>query len=95
MHKATLGIELLNDLGDPQAGLPSYHQVMATEVPLYDSNMDHPPYNQNNYHGFDGTNQNVGRYTALDKIFHSNNKNASANAMDVKLGWRRICTQDG
>jgi len=74
---------MLNDLGDPQAGLPSYPQVMATEVPLYDSNMDHPPYNQNNYHGFDSTNQNVGRYTALDKIFHSNNKNPSANAMDV------------
>lgn len=74
---------MLNDLGDPQAGLPSYHQVMATEVPLYDSNMDHPPYNQHNYHGFDGTNQNVGRYTALDKIFHSNSQRPSANAMDV------------
>ena len=74
---------MLNDPMDPQAGLPSYHQIMATEVPLYDSNMDHPPYNQNNYHGFDSTNQNVGRYTPLDKIFHSNSGIPSANAMDV------------
>jgi hypothetical protein len=74
---------MLNDPGDPQAGLPSYNQVLATEVPMYDSNMDHPPYNQKNYHGFDSTNQNVGRYTALDKIFYSNNKKSSANAMDV------------
>ena len=74
---------MLNDLDDPQAGLPSYHQVMATEVPLYDSNMDHPPYNQNNYHGFDSANQNVGRFTALDKIFYSNNRNPSADAMNI------------
>tara|TARA_Y100000996_G_scaffold414188_1_gene404368 strand:- start:108 stop:899 length:792 start_codon:yes stop_codon:yes gene_type:complete len=73
---------MLNDPMDPQAGLPSYNHVMATEVPLYDSNMDHPPYNQNNYHGFDSTNQNLGRYTPLDKIFHSNSGIPSANAMD-------------
>ena len=42
-----------------------------------------PPYNQNNYHGFDSTNQNAGRYTALDKVFYSNNRKPSANAMDV------------
>ena len=72
---------MLNDPSDPQAGLSSYHQIMATEVPLYDANMDNPPYNQKNYHGFDSTNQNVGRYTSLDKAFYSNRK--SANAMDV------------
>ncbi len=73
---------MLNDPLDPQAGLPSYHQAMATEVPLYDSNMDHPPYNQNNYHGFDSSNQNTGRYTALDKIFNSTSGKPSANAMN-------------
>ena len=74
---------MLNDPLDPQAGLPSYNHVMAQEVPLYDSNMDHPPYNQNNYHGFDSTNQNLGRYTSLDKAFHTNTKKKSADAMEV------------
>jgi hypothetical protein len=73
---------MLNDPLDPQAGLPSYNR-MAKEVPLYDSNMDHPPYNQNNYHGFDPTNQNNGRYTSLDKAFYTNNKGNSADAMEV------------
>ena len=76
---------MLNDPLDPQAGLPSYKQLTATEVPLYDSNMDHPPYNQNNYHGFDPTNQNTGRYTSLDKVFYTNNKGNSADAM--KMNW--------
>ena len=76
---------MLNDPLDPQAGLPSYKQLTATEVPLYDSNMDHPPYNQNNYHGFDPTNQNTGRYTSLDKVFYSNKKRNSADAM--KMNW--------
>lgn len=75
---------MLNHPTDPQAGLPSYNHVMANEVPLYDSNMDHPPYNQNNYHGFDSANQNVGRYTSLDKAFYTNGKRKSADAMDVK-----------
>lgn len=76
---------MLNDPLDPQAGLPSYKQLTATEVPLYDSNMDHPPYNQNNYHGFDPTNQNAGRYTSLDKAFYTNKKGKSADAM--KMNW--------
>ena len=76
---------MLNDPLDPQAGLPSYKQLTATEVPLYDSNMDHPPYNQNNYHGFDPTNQNTGRYTSLDKVFYTNKKGNSADAM--KMNW--------
>ena len=74
---------MLNDPMDPQAGLPSYNQVMVNEVPLYDANMDHPPYNQNNYHGFDSTNQNLGRYTSLDKAFYTNAKRKSADAMEV------------
>jgi hypothetical protein len=45
--------------------------------------MDHPPYNQNNYHGFDSTNQNTGRYTSLDKAFYTNTKRKSADAMEV------------
>ena len=45
--------------------------------------MDHPPYNQNNYHGFDSTNQNTGRYTSLDKVFYTNKKRKSADAMEV------------
>jgi len=35
--------------------------------PLYDANSDDPPFNQGPYHGFDEEDQNIGRYTKLDK----------------------------
>ena len=73
---------MMKAIDDPQAGLPSYNEHMAKEVPLYNADTDNPPYNKTDYPGFDPTNQNVGRYTALDKAFYSNKKN-SANAMDV------------
>jgi len=73
---------MFNTVSDPQAGLPSYSPNLPPEVPLYDANMDNPPYNQHNYPAFDENNQNVGRYTPIDKAFHSN-KPLSASAMDV------------
>ena len=73
---------MMKAIDDPQAGLPSYDKHMAKLVPLYNADMDNPPYNQSDYPGFDPTNQNVGRYTPLDKAFYSN-KRKSANAMDV------------
>jgi len=75
---------MLNDPSDPQAGLPSHGGRMAEEVPLYDANMDHSPYNQNTLHGFDPNNQNAGRYTSLDKAFY---KTTDANDNPMNMKW--------
>ena len=77
---------MLNSPLNPQGGLPSYKQ-MAQEVPLYDANHDNPPWNKRSYPGQDPNNQNAGRYTPLDKAFHSRNSK-SANAMDVNWAGR-------
>ena len=79
---------MMKAIDDPQAGLPSYDKHIAKLVPLYNADMDNPPYNQTDYPGFDPTNQNVGRYTLLDKAFYSN-KRRSANAMDVNWGGKQ------
>ena len=73
---------MMKSIDDPQAGLPSYGPRLAKLVPLYNADVDNPPFNQKDYPGFDPTNQNVGRYTILDKAFYSHKKK-SANAMDV------------
>jgi hypothetical protein len=67
---------MLNAPSDPQAGLPSYGQ--ATEVP---DSMDHKPFNQTKYHGYDPNNQNSGIYNSMDKAFNTPGK--TANAMEV------------
>ena len=59
---------------------------MAKEVPLYNADTDNPPYNKTDYPGFDPTNQNVGRYTALDKAFYSNKKK-QCKCNGCKLDW--------
>lgn len=74
------GYRMLNDPLDPQAGMPSNHT--ATEVPLYDAGRDDPPYNRDSFPGYDPTNQNLGRYTPLDKMFNDRGRK-SADAMDV------------
>ena len=58
-------------------------------VPYKDANRDDKPYNQV-YHGFDPSNQYVGRYTVLDKIHDStkyqNKSGKSDNPMDPNWG---------
>lgn len=55
-----------------------------------DANTANAPYNQNMYHGYDATSQNVGRITEVDLI-HASTANApiSDNAMDSNWGGVR------
>lgn len=55
-----------------------------------DANTANAPYNQNMYHGYDATSQNVGRITEVDLI-HASTANApiSDNAMDPNWGGVR------
>lgn len=78
------GFRMLPDTIEKNAGLPS-HAPQAQKQPLYDATRDDPPYNTNSYAGSDPHDQNIGVYTPLDKLFHSNNKN-SDNAMDTNWG---------
>jgi len=73
------GFRMLPDPVEKQAGLPSTH--MAQRQPLYDATHDDPPYNKNSYAGADPTDQNIGVYTPLDKLYHSK-KQTSDNPMD-------------
>ena len=63
------GFRMLDDPLNPSAGLPSNNiQRMASTQMLTDANRDDPPYNQNNFSGFDSEDQNIGVKTPLDTI---------------------------
>ena len=61
------GYRMLNDPLNPKPGLPS-GPTTAPTVLLRDANRDDPPYNKNNFAGFDPDNQYVGERTPLDNI---------------------------
>ena len=75
---------LLPDPVEKNAGLPPSRYKAKTRQ-LYDASRDDPPYNRNSYAGSDPQDQNIGIYTPLDKMFHSNNKQ-SDSAMDAN--WK-------
>ena len=54
---------------------------------LLDSTRNNPPYNKNQYPGFDPQDQNVGLDTPLDKMFSEKNSK-SANPMDRHWGGK-------
>ena len=54
--------------------------------PIYDANMDNPPYNQGRY-GFDSTNQDIGRYTGLDQLYHDNTFDNGCSADPMDTNW--------
>ena len=88
------GFRLLDDPLNPSAGLPSNPpgpQKASTQL-LTDSNRDDPPYNQNNYAGFDPNNQYIGIKTPLDNINLERN-NGSLSPMDSDWVGRK-CTQN-
>ena len=88
------GFRLLDDPLNPSAGLPSNipgPQKAPTQL-LTDSNRDDPPYNQNNYAGFDPTNQYIGIKTPLDNINLQKN-DGSLSSMDSNWVGRK-CTQN-
>ena len=65
------GYRILQDPLDPQAGLPSNMDGEITVAPLTklsNADRDEPPYNSNNFPGFDPQNQYNGLFTPLDQI---------------------------
>lgn len=69
------GFRMLDDPLNPKAGLPSNNiQRMASTQMLTDANRDDPPYNQNNFSGFDADDQYIGVKTPLDTINLQTNK---------------------
>ena len=70
---------------DLQGGLPPSTELYPPKpVKIVDANREHPPYNANNYAGFDPYGQNVGQYTTLDAIHDStSSKEVSDNPMDA------------
>ena len=73
----------MDDPLNPSAGLPSspYAPQQAPTQLLTDSNRDDPPFNQNNYAGFDKNNQYIGIKTPLDNVRLQTNK-GSLSATD-------------
>ena len=65
------GYRMLSDPLDPQEGIPSNMDGSFAVIPLTkltDANRDDPPYNANNFSGFDPQNQYSGLYTPLDQV---------------------------
>ena len=77
------GFRLLDDPFNPNAGLPS-NPVQRPRAPtqlLTDANRDDPPYNNNNFAGFDSQDQYIGVKTPLDNI-NLEDDNGSLSTMD-------------
>ena len=60
---------------------------------LLDSTRNNPPFNKNQYPGFDPQDQNVGLDTPLDDIFHQNIGGISPNPRDDNWGGEKY-TED-
>ena len=88
------GYRILPDPLNPQAGLPSNVEGGVAIEPvtkLLNADRDDPPYNSNNYPGFDPQNQYIGIKTPLDTITLQKN-NGSLSSMDSNwIGGK--CTQ--
>ena len=78
--------------GEFQPGLPDIpitSYFPQPESKLVDANLDNnPPFNKNEYAGFDPKDQNIGLNTPLDKMFHAPNGETSPNPMDTTWGGR-------
>ena len=86
------GFRMLNDPLNPQPGLSSdpYYRK-ADYQKLTDSGRDDPPYNENNFSGFDSTDQYVGVKTPLDNVQLETNE-GSLNPIDTDWCGHK-CTQ--
>jgi hypothetical protein len=77
---------------DLQGGVPATNNLsqedvnkMAAAVKTMDASRVNPPYNENNYPGFDPYGHYIGEYTDIDVIHDStNSKKISDNPMDSK-----------
>ena len=71
------GFRMMPDPIEKNAGLPTSFQQI--QQPLYDASHDDKPYNKNSYPGMDQSNQNIGVYTPLDKLYNSSSKDDAMN----------------
>ena len=71
---------------DLQGGLPDYTLNQDGQSQLLDASHDDPPYNKNNYPGFDPQDQYIGLDTPLDKMYNESPKGISPNPMDDNWG---------
>lgn len=83
------GLRAMNDPLDPQSGFPSNAPPLDRKAPtklLSDANRDDPPYNQNQYAGFDPDDQYIGVETPLDRI----NSYALKEASAMDSAWKGV-----
>jgi hypothetical protein len=67
-----------------EGGLPPLPMVVHNNAiiqKVVDSSRENPPYNANNYAGFDPHGQYVGRYTNIDEVHNSTMTTATTNGM--------------
>jgi len=77
---------------DLQGGLPTLPQPSVVEI--NDANRLNPPYNKDNYPGFDPQGQYVGIYTNIDKMHDSTEQETiSDNPMDSNWGGIQYTNQ--
>lgn len=84
------GYRLLVNPMEPNAGISSVFKQKNPEkikTLLTDANRDDPPYNQNQFAGFDPEDQNIGVETPLD------NKTHIENPMDPKWGGHELTNE--
>ena len=67
-----------------QGGLPPAESAEFSK--LMNATRNNPPFNNDQYPGFDPDNQYQGLTTPLDKIYHENNNGISPNPMDSNWG---------
>jgi hypothetical protein len=76
---------------DQQGGLPPTQMITQTDpsnpIKILDATRDNPPYNKDNYNGFDPLGLHIGQYTEIDKIHDSTSHyRMSDNPMDPNWG---------
>ena len=85
-----IGYRMLSDPFEKDAGMPSYNEQVEKREPrqLRDAHRDDPPYNQNNYAGFDGDDQQIGVLTPLDLV--GDTSQPSGNPMASNWGGHKV-----
>lgn len=70
---------------DPQPGLPSIAPLVPS--PYVDASRENGEFNQLSYPGFDPTSQDVGRYTVLDAIHDSTEREGPISVNPADPNW--------
>ena len=86
------GYRMLNDPLNPKPGLSSDPNLRtAKTVLLTDSNRDDPPYNQNNFSGYDPDDQTIGTKTPLDTVTLQTGEGSYSPADPNWVGKKKTC----